>query len=309
MALLFLSPSDDPVAWTQALHHLMPELDIRVWPDVGATSDIDMALAWKPPAGELKRFPKLRLIISLGMGVDHLLQVPELPSHVPLVRMVDPSIITQMGEYICLAALHHHRRMDDYAQFQREQRWRRLPLVDTAMCTIGVMGLGEIGGYAARQLQALGFAVIGWSRSPKSLAGVECCAGPSGLEQLLRRSAVLVCLLPLTRETEGIINATTLALLPTGAYVINCARGGHVVEDDLLAALDNGHIAGATLDVFRQEPLPPEHPFWRHPKVHITPHIAGMTNPRTAAPQVVENIRHLHNGQPLLNRVDQGRGY
>lgn len=309
MALLFLSRSDDPIAWTQALNRLMPELDIRVWPDVGAIDDIDIALAWKPPAGELKRFSKLRLIISLGMGVDHLLLDPELPPAAPLVRVVDPSIITQMAEYVCLTTLRHHRRMDDYARFQRERRWRRLPLADTATRTVGVMGLGEIGGHAARQLQALGFPVIGWSRSPKTLTGMECFSGPGGLEPFLRRSAVLACLLPLTRETEGVINAATLALLPAGAYVINCARGGHVVEEDLLAALDSGHIAGAALDVFRREPLPPEHPFWGHPKIHVTPHIAGMTNPRTAAPQVAENIRRLHSGQPLLNGVDRGRGY
>ncbi len=308
MALLFLSPDDDPGIWTQTLSTLMPGLDIRVWPDTGPVTDIDVALVWKPPPGELQRFPHLKLIISLGMGVDHLLRDPALPS-VPLARIVDPSIITQMAEYVCLAVLRYHRHIDDYERQQRERRWRRLPLADTAKRTVGLLGLGAIGSHAARQLLALGFPVLAWSRSPKTLDGVDCFHGPADFEPFLRRSTVLVCLLPLTGETEGIIDAVTLALLPAGAYVVNCARGAHLVEQDLLAALDRGHIAGATLDVFRREPLPAEHPFWRHPKVRITPHIAGMTNPSTTAPQLVENIRRLREGLPPLNPVDRIRGY
>ena len=309
MALLFLSPTDNPVVWTQTLTGLMPDLDMRIWPATGDVADIDVALVWKPPLGELQRFPNLKLIISLGMGVDHLFQDPALPPHVPLARIVDPSIITQMAEYVCLAVLRHYRRMDEYERFQRERRWQRLPLADTAKCSVGLLGLGIIGSHTARQLLALGFPVLGWSRTPRSLEGVEGFHGSRGLESFLRRSTVLVCLLPLTRDTEDIINAATLAMLPAGAYVINCARGGHVVEEDLLAALDQGHIAGTTLDVFRQEPLPPDHPFWSHPRVHVTPHIAGLTNPRTTAPQVVENIRRLQAGQLLLNPVDRERGY
>ena len=308
MALLFLSPNDDPGVWTQALSALLPELDIRVWPDTGPVADIDVALVWKPPPGELRRFPQLKLIISLGMGVDHLLQDPALPS-VPLARIVDPGIITQMAEYVCLAVLHYHRHIDDYERQQREQCWRRLPLAETARRTVGLLGLGAIGSHTARQLTALGFPVLAWSRSPKTLEGVDCFHGPAEFEPFLRRSTVLVCLLPLTGETQGIIDAVTLALLPAGAYVVNCARGGHLVERDLLAALDRGHIAGATLDVFQQEPLPAEHPFWTHPKVRVTPHIAGITNPGTTAPQIVENIRRLSEGLPLLHPVDRVRGY
>ena len=308
MALVFLSPNDDPGIWIRTLTALMPELDIRVWPDIGPVTDIDVALVWKPPPGELQRFPHLKLIISLGMGVDHLLQDPALPA-VPLARIVDPSIITQMAEYVCLAVLHYHRHMDDYERQQWEQRWRRLPLADTAKRTVGLLGLGAIGSHTARQLTTLGFPVLAWSRNPKTLEGVECFHGWDGFEPCLRRSTVLVCLLPLTRETEGIIDATTLARLPVGAYVVNCARGAHLVEEDLLAALDRGHIAGTTLDVFQEEPLPAEHPFWSHPKVHITPHIAGITNPRTTAPQIVENIRRLREDLPLLNLVDRIRGY
>ncbi|MFO1431010.1 MAG: glyoxylate/hydroxypyruvate reductase A [Candidatus Competibacteraceae bacterium] len=308
MALLLLSPNDDSGIWIRTLTALMPELEVRVWPDTGPVADIEVALVWKPPAGELRRFPRLKLIISLGMGVDHLFQDPALPA-VPIARIVDPSIITQMAEYVCLTVLYYHRHMDDYERQQQEQRWRRLPLVDTAKRTVGLLGLGAIGSHTARQLTALGFPVLAWSRSPKTLEGVECFHDAESLEPLLSRSTVLVCLLPLTRETEGIIDATTLARLPVGAYVVNCARGTHLVEEDLLAALDRGHIAGATLDVFRREPLPPEHPFWRHPKIRITPHIAGITNPQTTAPQIVENIRRLREDLPPLNPVDRVRGY
>ena len=308
MVLLFLSLNDDPGVWTQTLSALMPELDIRVWPDTGPVVDIDVALVWQPPPGELRRFPNLKLIISRVMGVDHLLQDPALPS-VPLARIVDPSIVTQMAEYVCLAVLHYHRHIDDYERQQRERCWRRLPLAETARRTVGLLGLGAIGSHAVRQLTALGFPVLAWSRSPKTLEGVDCFHGPEGFEPFLRRSTVLVCLLPLTGETKGIIDAATLALLPVGAYVVNCARGGHLVEEDLLAALDRGHIAGATLDVFQREPLPADHPFWTHPKIRVTPHIAGITNPRTTAPQIVENIRRLSKGLPLLNPVDRVRGY
>ena len=309
MALLFISKSDDPRAWIQALKALLPDLEVRIWPEVGDPNDIEVALVWKPPPGVLSRFPNLKLIASLGMGVDHILSDPELPPGVPIARLVDEDIIAQMGEYVGLAALYFHRRLDDYERLQGQRRWQPLPPPDTAGCTVGIMGLGAIGSHAANRLKSLGFAVAGWSRTPKSLPGVECLHGTEGLGPFLTRSRILVCLLPLTPQTEGIISARTLALLPSGAYIVNCARGDHVVDEDLIAALDSGHIAGAMLDVFRCEPLPADHPFWGHPRVHITPHIAGLTRPEVAVLQVVENIRRVRAGEPIRNRVDPGHGY
>jgi len=309
MALLFISKSDDPDAWRAMLAEGLPDLDVRVWPEAGDLSEIEYALAWKPEPGLLARFPNLKLIQSLGMGVDHIFVVPDLPAGVPVARLVDPDMVRQMGEYVIFAALRHHRRMDEYDANQRAGLWHQAGLRDTPLVRAGVLGLGAIGGDTAMKLAALGFQVAGWSRTPKSLKGIESFHGDDGFAAFLQRTDILVCLLPLTPETLGILDAAAFAALPKGAYVINLARGGHVVEDDLLAAIDRGHIAGATLDVFQTEPLPDGHPFWAHPKIHVTPHIAGLTNPRTSAAQVIENIRRVRSGEAPLNLVDAARGY
>lgn len=308
MKVLFICPSEDPTAWIDELTALAPALEFSIWPELENTEDIDVALAWNPPHGELRRFPHLELIINLGMGIDHLFKDPALPN-VKLARVADSNLIDQMSEYVCLETLRFHRRSADYESFQREHRWQRLPPPDTRQCTVGILGLGTIGSDIARKLHLLGFPVVGWSRTRKMLSGVESFQGDGELRPFLARSKVLACLLPLTPATCGIINAETLALLPNGAYVINCARGGHVIEKDLLAALDNGHIAGATLDVFQQEPLPPEHPFWDHPKVRITPHSAGLFEPRSIAPQLIENIRRVRANEAVLNPIDRRLGY
>jgi glyoxylate/hydroxypyruvate reductase A len=309
MALLFISKSDDPDAWRAMLAEGLPDLDVRVWPEAGDLSEIEYALAWKPEPGLLARFPNLKLIQSLGMGVDHIFVDPDLPAGVPVARLVDPDMVRQMGEYVIFAALRHHRRMDEYDANQRAGLWHQAGLRDTPLVRAGVLGLGAIGGDTAMKLAALGFQVAGWSRTPKSLKGIESFHGDDGFAAFLQRTDILVCLLPLTPETLGILDAAAFAALPKGAYVINLARGGHVVEDDLLAAIDRGHIAGATLDVFQTEPLPDGHPFWAHPKIHVTPHIAGLTNPRTSAAQVIENIRRVRSGEAPLNLVDAARGY
>jgi glyoxylate/hydroxypyruvate reductase A len=208
-----------------------------------------------------------------------------------------------------LAVLRHHRQDAGYRALQAAGVWEELPAPDTEATRIGIMGLGNLGADAARKLAALDFRVAGWSRTARALPGIETFAGEKGLMPFLARTDILVCLLPLTPATEGIINARTLAALPRGAYVINAARGGHVVEDDLLAALESGHVAGATLDVFRTEPLPEGHRFWTHPKVILTPHAASITIPRSVAPQVVDNLARLREGRPLANVVDVTVGY
>jgi glyoxylate/hydroxypyruvate reductase A len=308
MALMFLSPDDPAEAWREALRAAIPDLDFRIWPEIGDAAEIDVALVWRPPPGELARYPNLRAILSLGAGIDGLLAQPGLPD-VPIARMVDPSLTRTMTEYVLLATLRHHRQLDHFERAQRAARWSFALPPQAADRRLGVMGLGVLGGAAAASLAAHGFPVAGWSREAKRLAGVESFTGRAGLAAFLARTDILVCLLPLTRDTAGILNAATFAGLPRGACLINVARGTHLVEADLIAALDSGQLAGATLDVFREEPLPPENPLWRHPKVLITPHVASYASPRTGALGVADNIRRARGGRPLLHQVDRDRGY
>jgi glyoxylate/hydroxypyruvate reductase A len=309
MALLFRSTVDSAARWRDQLERLAREIDIRVWPNIGDPAEIDYALVWRPEPGLLASLPNLKLILSLGAGVDHLLGDPQLPHHLPIVRLVDPHMTDAMSEYVVLQVLRLHRHDLDYRAQQQEQVWRELDQENAADRRVGILGFGELGRDAAKKLKALGFDVAAWSRSEKTAAGVENYAGAGGLQHLLGRSEILVCLLPLTAETEGILNARTLALLPRGAAVVNAARGAHLIEDDLFAALASGHISAAVLDVFHDEPLPADHPFWHHPRVVVTPHVAAFTNPATAAAIILDNIRRFEEGRPLLNQIDPARGY
>jgi glyoxylate/hydroxypyruvate reductase A len=309
MTLLFYSTVDSAARWQAQLQRLTRELDIRVWPEIGNPAEIDYALVWRPAPGLLAGLPNLKLILSLGAGVDHLLSDPQLPRHLPIVRLVDPHMTAAMSEYVTLQVLRLHRRDLDYRAQQERTEWRELDQKNAADRRVGILGFGELGQDAARKLCALGFDVAGWSRSAKTAAGIACHAGIAGLPRLLARSEILICLLPLTPETEGILNARTLTLLPPGAALVNAARGAHLVEADLLAALASGHLSAAVLDVFGEEPLPLGHPFWHHPRIIVTPHVAAFTNPATAAPIILDNIRRFEAGRPLLNRVDPARGY
>ncbi len=309
MALLFRSSVDSATRWCAQLSRLMPGLDIRVWPQIGDPVDIDYALVWRPEPGLLAALPKLKLILSLGAGVDHILLDPQLPRDVPIVRLVDPYLTDAMSEYVALQVLRLHRRDLDYRAQQEAGVWRELPQPNAGERPVGILGFGEIGQETARKLKALGFQVAGWGRGEKTVAGFATFAGPAGLPRLLAESEILVCLLPLTNETQGILNAHTFTALPKGAGLVNAGRGAHLVEEDLIPALDSGQLSAAALDVFREEPLPQGHPFWRHPRILVTPHIAGTTNPATAAPIVLDTIRRFEAGRLLLNRVDLSRGY
>ncbi len=309
MTLLFLSKIDRAEWWRQELGRRMPGLDIRVWPEVGARDDIEFALVWEPPKGELARYPNLKAIFSLGAGVDHLLDDPGLPAGVPICRVVDRALTAQMSEYVLLNVLRYHRQQPAYARQQAARQWRALKLMQTSERRVGIMGMGVLGQDAAAKLIALGFAVAGWSRTARSVAGVESFHGPDGLAPFLARTEILVCLLPLTPDTEGILNAKTFAHLPAGAALVSAARGGHLVEEDLIPALDTGQLSAASLDVFRNEPLPAEHPFWADGRITITPHVASITDPRSVADLVAENIRRARAGEPFLYVVDTARGY
>jgi glyoxylate/hydroxypyruvate reductase A len=309
MALLFFSTLDSSARWQEALARSDPTLAIRIWPEIGDPGEIDHALVWRPPPGLLASLPNLKLILSLGAGVDHVLSDPQLPRHLPLVRLVDPYLSDAMGEYVALQVLRLHRRDLDYQEQQRTGVWRELPQKNASERPVGILGFGEIGQQVGRKLAALGFPVSGWTRSARDIAGFATYAGATGFDEMLAGTEILVCLLPLTPQTRDILCARTFAALPRGAGLVNAGRGAHLVEEDLIPALDGGQLSAAVLDVFREEPLPPNHPFWRHPHILVTPHIAGITNPVTAAPIVLDMIRRFETGRPLLNQVDPALGY
>jgi glyoxylate/hydroxypyruvate reductase A len=309
MTLLFRSSIDSASRWRGHLDQLMPGLEVRVWPDIGDPAAIRYALVWRPDPGLLASLPNLKLILSLGAGVDHIFCDPNLPHGVPIVRLVDPYLTDAMSEYVAMQVLRLHRGDLDYQAQQQARIWRELPQKNAVERPVGILGFGEIGEATGHRLRALGFPVAAWGRRERRVEGYTVFAGEEGLPRLLAHSEILVCLLPLTAATEGILCAANFAHLPRGAGLVNAGRGGHLVEEDLIPALDSSQLSGAALDVFREEPLPPEHPFWAHPRILVTPHIAGITNPVTASRVVAENIRRFEAGEPLLNRVDPAQGY
>lgn len=309
MTLLFKSDLGRYDLWVPALKRHLEGREIRLWPDLGEVQDIEYALVWDPPPGLLASLPNLKAIFSVGAGVDHIAADPERPKHLPVIRMVEEGLTAGMTEYVVMQVLYHHRDMLAYRHQAAEKIWREIPAVPAHQRRIGILGLGVLGQDAARMLVRFGFDVAGWSRTPKEIEGVTCFDGPEGLDQMLARTDILVCLLPLTPATRGILNGELFAKLPRGACLINVGRGGHQVERDLLEALDSGQLREATLDVFEEEPLPADSPLWSHPQVIVTPHIASMTMPETAAKAVGENIKRMEAGLPPLNVVDFKRGY
>jgi glyoxylate/hydroxypyruvate reductase A len=308
MAILFQSGVDRWSDWQPRLQALLPGDTFRRHPDIGDPAAIEFAVVWKPPPGLLASLPNLKGVLSIGAGVDHILADPTLPN-VPVVRLLDPSLATQMAEYVTLHVLAHHRRQGEYAAQQRDGVWRILDVPDATRRRVGIMGFGALGEAAADRLAPFGFPLAGWARHQRTHDGVALFAGDDGLAPFLARTDILVCLLPLTPATSGVLNARTLALLPKGAALINAARGAHVVIADLLAALDSSHLSGATLDVFPDEPLPADHPLWRHPKVTVTPHVAAITWPDHAAAIIAGSIQRLRAGRPVAGTVDPRVGY
>jgi len=308
-AILFGSDFDDPEPFRALCAHEFPALDFRVWPEAGRLEDIEYALIWTIADGALATLPRLKAVLALGAGVDQILKDPAFPIHVPLYRLLDAGLAVQMSEYAIHGVLDIHRRMADYRRQQLERKWLRLPATDPSARKVGVMGLGVLGAHLAERLAALGFRTLGWSRTAKSLAGIACFHGRVGLAAFLKSCDILIVLLPLTRETRGIVDAELLRQLPRGAALINIARGRHLVDADLLAALDSGHIARAILDVFRDEPLAPGHPFWTHPRVTVTPHIAAQPIAELAMAQILANLRRLEAGERPTGLVDPAVGY
>ena len=306
MSVLVISRSPLPEKLIALFRQQLPDQDFRVWPDVGNVDDIHYALAWQPPNGELARLPKLKAILSFAAGVDHMTGDPDLPKHVPIVRAVSEASKLTMSSFCAAQVLRFHHRLDLYAEFQKQGVWKQVPPRDMSDTPVGILGLGVLGLDLAQRLRALGFPVNGWSKSAKSVDGMF---HVKQLVDCLASSMVVVCLLPLTDETRGILNASAFAAMPKGSYVINVARGGHVVVPDLIAAIDSGHLAGATLDVFELEPLPADSPLWKHPKITVTPHTSGRMSSARVASNMVEMLRQVTSGAPLQNVVDWSKGY
>lgn len=308
-AILFSSDIDNPEPWRAVIAQNFPELEFRVFPEIGRTEDIRYALIWKIADGVLGTLPNLRAIFALGAGVDQILVDPAFPRHLPLARLVEAGLAEQMSEYAVFATLYFHRNMAGYFEQQRRREWNMLPARHPAERRVGVMGLGILGADAARKLALLGFQTMGWSRTRKHLSGIDCFAGEEQRALFLARSEVLINLLPLTGATRGILSRALFDALPDGAFIVHLGRGGHLVEKDLLDALDSGKLGGAMLDVFPQEPLPRDHPFWAHPKIIVTPHISTQPIAALATRQVVENVRRAASGESLIGLVDPNTGY
>ena len=305
MTFLYRSEPIRGAIWQRMFAEHLPDLPFRLWPDMGDKADVTYLGAWTLP-DDLSEFTNLKVLFSVAAGVDQL-DVGRIPEHVDLVRMLEPGLTAGMVEYVTMAVLALHRGMPAYLDDQRRRVWqpgRSRP----GSSRVGVMGLGVLGCAVLSALAPFGFPRRGWSRSEREVAGVECFAGTDALPDFLGGCDILICLVPLTPETQGILNAALFAALPEGAAVINVGRGGHLVGADLIAALD-GHLSAAVLDVFDPEPLPPEDKLWAHPRIWVTPHIASMSQPESSAEAVIANIRAHRRGEPMAGLVERHRGY
>ena len=295
--------------WVAPLTAALPDVEVMLWHRDLPAQGAEIAVVWSPPAEFFERENKLRVVFNLGAGVDGILKVPSLPADVAVVRLEDAGMAVQMAEYAVWAVTRASRCFDDYVRQQQDGVWQALPETKRAQWPIGVLGMGVMGTRVAEVMAALDYPVAGWSRSGKVPAGVERFAGPGQLPAFLARTRVLINTLPLTADTRDILRRETFDQLLPQAHVINMGRGDHMIEEDLLASLESGHVQGATLDVFRQEPLPADHPFWTHPGVTITPHVAAISLQHETVGQVTDKIRRYLKGEPLTGVVSRERGY
>lgn len=306
MKITFCCTDTKPEPWLAGLRAALPGAQVEVWqPGAGAA---DHAVVWAPPQAFFDEQPQLRGVFNIGAGVDALLKL-RLPAQATIVRLDDAGMAVQMAEYVCHAVIRHFREFDGYQADVQAGQWTCRKPRRRAAFPVGVMGLGVLGQRVVQSLQGFEFPVNGWSRSAKTMAGVRCFAGTEQFNDFLANSKVLVNLLPLTPGTRDIMNRESLSRLQRGGYVINAARGAHLVDDDLITLLDSGHLAGAALDVFRTEPLPPEHPFWQHPKITVTPHTSARTLREESIAQIAGKIMALERGLPVAGIVDPVRGY
>lgn len=309
MAIFFHWDAATIDIWRDAFKHHGVEADLRTHDALGDVSEIEHAVVWDPPSGLLADLPNLKYIFSIGAGVTHITGDSNAPTGVPIVRLQDKMLVLDMSCHIMYMVLHFHRHYARYKRYESEKKWLRHKYPENAKCRVAVMGLGQTGLDACARLRDLEFSVTGWSNSAKQLDGVTCLHGPDQFDKLLSEADILVNLLPLTPETENILNSKSFAKMPDGAFIVNCSRGGTIVDDDLLAALDSGKIEAAALDVFRTEPLPESSPYWDHPAVTVTPHAAAPSNESSAADFIASNIKKAIDGGIPSPIVDLGKGY
>lgn len=308
MALLYKSDPDRGRRWQALFAEHAPDIEFRQWPDIGDPEDIRYLLAWQPPEDIATLLPNLEVLFATSAGIDQF-DPNVLPDGLPVVRMLDPAIEQGMIEYATFATLWRHRHMSDYVRQQHDRHWQAHMLVPASRRRIGVLGLGQLGGAIARHLKGYGFQVSGWARTPRNLPGITTHAGAETLDAFLSECDILICVLPLTRDTRGVLDYALFERLPQGASLINMGRGDHLVEADLTRALDSGQLSGAVLDVLSEEPPAPDHPFWQDPRILMTPHVAAMTQPDTAFPVLLENLRRHQRGDAMIGQVDRQRGY
>ena len=307
MALLICATDRDTRPLAARVAALAPDVEVRNWPDIGAPDDIEFAVLWRHPPGLLRSLGRLKAVSSLGAGVEHLVNEPELADTIPIGRLAGPHLADDMSAYLIAQVLWHWRGLERFGPQQLARQWK--PWTPRHTPTIGLLGMGHLGQACARALEALGLPVHGWSRSGQGPETVVMRQGTDGLRQLAAESDYLICLLPLTQDTRGILNAGLFDSMKPGAVLINVGRGQHLVEADLLAALENDRPALAILDVFSSEPLDQKHPFWEHPKIRITPHCSAVTRSSEAAELIVRSYRQVRAGLPPLGTVERERGY
>lgn len=306
MGLAIIAPGKDLSVWIENLKKNEPELDLQIYPDIERKEAVDALMLWQHPKGIVGDFPNVKLICSMGAGVDHILTDETIPEDLPITRIIDERLTENMTNYVVMGVLNHHRQINRYQKDQKNKTWDMTN--PEKPVTIGVMGVGELGYDILEKLAFLNFDVIGFGNSPKENFKYPYYA-KNQINDFLNNVNVLVCMLPLTPDTEGALNLELFEKCQKGTYLINVARGKHLIDEDLLEALDKGYISGALLDVFRKEPLPKEHPFWNRDEISITPHIASVTNPEAASPQIIENYRRVKNHQALINQIDRRKGY
>lgn len=295
--------------WAQHLKELLPEHTVLAYPAISSRSDIDIAVVWRPPEGWLSSLPNLQLTVSIGAGIDHIVEDPSYPREIPVLKTVGPDMIQRMREYILLHVLRLHRKLPLLQELQSHTIWQQPITPIASNRQVGVMGMGGMGTAAAFSLADIGFNVRCWARSPRSIPGIHSFAGDEQLPEFLNDTEILVCLLPLTNMTKGILGNSLFSQLPQGACVINAARGQHLIEQDLLDALESGQISQATLDVFTTEPLPDKHEFWQHPNILVTPHVASLIDPVSGGKVIADNIQLYVNGQSLVDLTEAVKGY
>ncbi|MYN05957.1 2-hydroxyacid dehydrogenase [Pseudoduganella aquatica] len=296
--------------WIKDFARHLPGAEVVVWQGEQTAPPCDYAITWAPPEAMLRDLAEVKAVFLTGAGADGILKFDAaLPRNVPIVRLGDAGMGVQMAEYVTHAVLRYYRRFDEYEAQARAGQWSPLPQYNREDFAVGVLGMGVLGKRVLEALKEFGFPLRAWSRSAKTMEGVQCFHGEEGLDTFLRGARVAVCLLPLTPDTANILNRTNMSKLPQGAYLINVARGAHVAEPDLLTLVKSGHIAAATLDVFRNEPLPVQHPFWQEPRITITPHISALTLRRESVQQIAGKIRQMERGEPVADVINREHGY